>query len=80
MSLQTELYSNSILYAKRGHSCELGEKYFFSKMTPLNFVKIVFRNFFLFNAPEGFFTHFQKQIFKNLAKLVLSARGTTLSL
>ncbi len=30
-------------------------------MTLLNFVRIVFRNFVLLNAPELFFTHFHKQ-------------------
>jgi hypothetical protein len=50
MSLQTELASNSIR----------GKTSFQRFMTPLNFVKIVFQNFFLFNAPEGFLP-----IFKN---------------
>ena len=45
-------------------------------MTPLKFVKIVFRNFVLLNAPELFFYPFS-QTKSDLVKLILSVRGTT---
>ncbi len=50
-----------LVHAEKNFPCKSGKKNYLknSNMTPLNFLKILFRKFHLLNAPGMVFAHFQ---------------------